>query len=101
MVARTGRVKCVVWDLDRTLLPGVALEREVAEVEALPAVREVLSALHRRGIVNSVASRNPPSLAPVLDALPVPFVAPQFGWGSKSDSLKRIADELNIDIAAF
>ena len=34
-------------------------------------------------------------MASVLASLPVSFVAPQFGWGSKSDSLKRIADELN------
>ena len=102
MVARTGRVKCVVWDLDRTLLPGVVLERGAdGPIELIPGVREVLGALHDRGILNSIASRNPPSVASVLEALPVSFVAPQFGWGSKSDSLKRIADELNIDTASL
>lgn len=98
-----GLVKCVVWDLDRTLLPGVVLERGGdGPFELLPGVREVLEELASRGILNSIASRNPPSLAePVLAALPVPFVAPQFGWGSKADSLKRIADELNIDVASL
>lgn len=102
MESRTGRVKCVVWDLDRTLLPGVALERAGdGPVEPLPGVRDVLTTLAGRGILNSVASRNPPSVRPLLDALPVPFVAPQFGWGRKSESLGRIADELNIDLASL
>jgi FkbH-like protein len=93
-------VKCVVWDLDRTLLPGVTLEG--GPVELLPGVREVLTELTNRGILNSIASRNPPSLAAsVLAALPVPFVAPRFGWGSKADSLKQIADELNVDIGSL
>jgi methoxymalonate biosynthesis protein len=102
VVARTGRVKCVVWDLDRTVLSGVALERSGdAPVELLPGVREALTTLAGRGILNSIASRNPPSMASVLTDLPVPFVAPQFGWGRKYDSLGRIADELNIDIASL
>lgn len=96
----TGLVKCVVWDLDRTLLPGVTLEG--GPVELLPGARDVLTELSGRGILNSIASRNPPSLAEaVLAALPVPFVAPQFGWGSKADSLKQIADELNLDVASL
>ena len=103
MVARAGRVKCVVWDLDRTLLPGVVLERAGDRTPELnPGVREVLTELHGRGILNSIASRNPPELAAsVVAALPASFVAPQFGWGSKSDSLKRIADELNLDTASL
>ena len=96
----TALIKCVVWDLDRTLLPGVTLEG--GPVELLPGVRAVLTELTSRGILNSIASRNPPSLAePVLAELPVPFVAPQFGWGSKADSLKQIADELNLDVASL
>jgi FkbH-like protein len=92
-------VKCVVWDLDRTLLPGVVLER--GAVELAPGRLDVLKTLQERGILNSVASRNPAAMVVVLDELPVSFVAPQFGWGSKSDSLKQIADELNIDIASL
>jgi methoxymalonate biosynthesis protein len=103
MEARQGRVKCVVWDLDRTLLPGVLLERDPdGPVELVAGVGEVLATLHGRGILNSIASRNPPALAaPVVAALPVPVVAPQFGWGNKSESLARIADELNIDTGSL
>jgi methoxymalonate biosynthesis protein len=103
MVARQGRVKCVVWDVDRTLLPGVLLERGPdGPLELVAGMAELLGALHGRGILNSVASRNPPALAAsVLAALPVPVVAPQFGWGNKSESLTRIADELNIDTGSL
>lgn len=103
---RPGPVKCVVWDLDRTLLQGVLLERPAAEPRAADGMPEVLAELHRRGILNSLASRNPPETA--ADAVgrvrwPCPFVAPQYGWGDKSDSLRRIAAALNIgaDALAF
>ncbi|CAM3405915.1 HAD-IIIC family phosphatase [Stackebrandtia soli] len=99
-------IKCVVWDLDRTLLEGVLLES--ADARHSPTVRpgmaEVLSTLHERGIVSSVASRNPPELAASAVAAvdwPTPLLAPQFGWGAKSASIRRIADELNIDVDAI
>ncbi|MGH8879693.1 MAG: HAD-IIIC family phosphatase, partial [Stackebrandtia sp.] len=65
-----------------------------------------LRRLHERGIVNSIASRNPPEPAAAAVSalgLPVPFVAPQFGWGAKSESIRRIAEELHfgLDTVAF
>jgi methoxymalonate biosynthesis protein len=105
---RRGRVKCVVWDLDNTLLSGTWLE--AAQAGAVPAADpELLAALaelHGRGVLASVASRNPAAAAArVREAVawPVEFVAPQYGWGRKSESLRRVAAELNIgsDALAF
>jgi methoxymalonate biosynthesis protein len=102
---RRGRVKCVVWDLDNTLLSGVWLE--TGEVPAAdPVLLRALSELDGRGVLNSVATRNPAELAELLPraaAWPVEFVAPQYGWGRKSESLRRVAAELNIgpDALAF
>jgi methoxymalonate biosynthesis protein len=96
----TAAVKVVVWDLDGTLWPGVALESEAAPVVPA-AVLRTLDTLASRGILLSVASRNPESVGEWLPA--DRFVSPQLGWGRKSDALRRIADDLDvaIDTLAF
>lgn len=96
-------VKCVVWDLDGTVWPGVAIERAAgAGLEPEPRALRAMELLARRGIVNSVASRTDPSLAETVAAHPDladRFVAPQLGWGHKSDAIARIAAELGIAAA--
>lgn len=105
MTARAPRIRVVVWDLDDTVWEGVALEAG----DALPAVREpvrhAVATLVERGIVCSIASRNPPELAARLAGDPffATFVAPQIGWGWKSDALVAIARRLQapLDTVAF
>lgn len=95
-------IKCVVWDLDRTLVDGIFLESE--NLTPRDGIAETLRRLHERGIVNSIASRNPPGTASsVIDGLglSVSFVYPQFGWGAKSDSIRRIADKLRVGLDTF
>jgi FkbH-like protein len=100
-----GRVKCVVWDLDNTLLSGVWLESGDGEPPpADPAMLAVLAELDSRGILSSVASRNPAGVAGRVRAAaawPAEFAAPQYGWGRKSESLRRVAAELNIGVDAL
>lgn len=94
-------VKCLAWDLDDTLWRGTLAEDGVdgcvPKSESVALIRE----LDRRGIVNSVVSRNvaDEALAALrrfgLDEL---FVFPQFGWGPKSDGLKALAREMNISL---
>jgi FkbH-like protein len=100
----TGLVKVVVWDLDGTLWPGVALESD-ALPEPYPAVLAALDTLAERGILVSVASRNPAEVGDRLErsALAGRFVAAQYGWGRKVDALRRIAAELDLglDTLAF
>jgi methoxymalonate biosynthesis protein len=103
--ASTVLVKAVVWDLDGTLWPGVALESEVAP-EPYQEVVSILDTLAARGILLSLASRNPTSIGELVEGAPAltgRFVAPQFGWGRKAEALRRIADELEIglDTVAF
>ncbi len=97
-------VKVVVWDLDGTLWPGVALESD-ALPEPYPAAMEALDILAARGILVSVASRNPAEVEELVErsALAGRFVAAQYGWGRKVDALRRIADslELRLDAVAF
>ena len=96
-------VKVVVWDLDGTVWPGVALESGALPA-AHPAVLGALDTLARRGILLSVASRNPAEVGALVEAAPAlagRFVAPQYGWGRKVDALRRIAAELDVRLDAL
>lgn len=92
-------VKCVVWDLDDTIWHGTLLEGD--DLRLRDGVTDALKVLDERGILHSVASRNEPE--PALAALKRfgidgYFLAPQNGWGNKSESVARIAKALNIGI---
>ena len=97
-------IKCVVWDIDNTLLAGTYLESgaqpPAPDAELLRAARQ----LDGRGIVHALASRNPPSAAEYVAAVTgLPFAAAECGWGRKSDAIRRIMDELGFapDAVAF
>lgn len=90
-------VKCLVWDLDQTLWRGVLLED--GQVTLADGIREVIVELDRRGILQSVASRNDHDYAwGWLVKLGVAdyFVLPQIGWGRKSDAVRAVADRLGF-----
>ncbi|MEV4947166.1 HAD-IIIC family phosphatase [Streptomyces sp. NPDC053755] len=93
----TTAVKCLVWDLDNTLWSGTLLED--GEVTLSDEVREVIATLDRRGILQAVASKNDHDHAwERLELLGVAeyFVLPHIGWGPKSESVRRIADQLGF-----
>lgn len=98
-------IKCVVWDLDNTVWGGVAAEADTNTMpQPNPAILDIISELEQRGIVNSVASRNDPSVMERLLAHPDlqgRFVSAQISWEPKSASLSRIADKLNIGLDAL
>ncbi|HEY7881849.1 MAG TPA: HAD-IIIC family phosphatase, partial [Streptosporangiaceae bacterium] len=97
-------VKCVVWDVDHTLLDGVFLEADGEPPGADPAMVAVLAELSGRGILHAIASRNPPAVAEhVARVTGAVFVAAECGWDAKSDAIGRIADTLGIgtDTIAF
>lgn len=99
----TTPVKCVVWDLDGTVWPGVAIESVDLRPTPFPEALRAMTLLEGRGVVNSVASRTDPVVREVVLAHPDlgdRFVAPQLGWGHKSDMIRTIAAELGIDVSA-
>jgi FkbH-like protein len=92
-------VKCVVWDLDNTVWDGVLLED--GDVTLRPAVVEVIRTLDERGILHSIASRNDHDAAMAkLEEFGIAeyFLHPQIHWGNKSDSVKAVAEAINIGI---
>ena len=97
-------IKCVVWDIDNTLLAGTYLESGAQPPAADPELLRVARQLGERGIVHALASRNPPSAAGyVAELTGLPFAAAECGWGRKSDAIRRIMDELGFapDAVAF
>ncbi len=95
-------IKCLVWDLDETLWEGVLLEGGGRRLK--PGVWEAVQELDRRGILQSIASRNDHEAAMTrLEdfGLAEYFLYPQIHFGPKSGSLKTIAEKLNISLDAF
>lgn len=96
-MARSGRIKCVVWDLDNTLWEGVLSEG--GGISLRPGAREAVLELDRRGIVQSVASKN--DAAAALSRLAAfgledYFLCPRISWNPKSGGVKAILTALNI-----
>ncbi|HUR05474.1 MAG TPA: HAD-IIIC family phosphatase [Nonomuraea sp.] len=103
-LSRRGRIKCVVWDLDDTLWDGVLLEDR--SVSLRDDLVQLIHDLDRRGVLNSVASKNDEesALAKLGElGLEEMFVYPQIGWSAKSASIANIARSLNVgtDALAF
>ena len=100
--AEKKSIKCVVWDLDHTIWDGVLLEDE--QVTLRDDVVKVLAELDRRGILNSIASKNHYDDAMArLKVLGIDnyFLYPEIHWNAKSTSIANIAKALNISLDTF
>jgi FkbH-like protein len=94
-------IKCVVWDLDNTLWSGILMEDGIENLHLKPGIAGVIRELDRRGILQSVASKN--NAGDALDAmrkfkLDTYFLYPQISWQPKSEAIRAIAQALNIGI---
>lgn len=99
-----GLCKCVVWDLDNTVWNGTLIEDGITNLELKPGVKEIIRELDKRGILNSIASKNnEEDVIPALHKFGIEeyFVKPQISWNPKGEAVKRIAKELNIGIESL
>jgi FkbH-like protein len=98
---RPGTAKCVVWDLDDTIWRGTLAEDGHESLTLHPAALSTIIELDRRGILQSIATKNDPEATLAsLQAFKIRdyFLFPQIGWGPKSTSVKRIAELLDIGL---
>lgn len=92
-------VKCLVWDLDDTLWEGALLEGGGKSL--LPGRGELIETLDKRGILQSIASRNQydDAMARLQEfGLDEYFLYPQIGFGAKSEAVLAVAGALNIGV---
>jgi len=97
-------IKCVIWDLDNTLLDGVYLESPERPPAVSPRLAAALTELASRGILQAVASKNPPEAGQYAErASGHAFAAIRCGWGTKSAAIEAIMTELGVtaDAVAF
>jgi len=110
----SGKIaKAIVVDLDNTLWGGVIGEDGMKGIRlgteypgaAFQELQRVLLRLSERGILLAIASKNNPDDAmEVLDSHPAMllrrkhFSALRVSWSDKAQSLREIAEELNIGI---
>ena len=99
-----AKVKCVVWDLDNTLWEGVIGEVGSDAVKLNTHAMDLIKLLDERGVVQSIASKNTFEIAwsKIKElGLAEYFLYPAIHWGQKSQSLKDISKELNINLDTF
>ena len=95
------QIKCVVWDLDNTIWDGILTE---GAVTLRGGIREIMAELDRRGILQSIASKNNLDDAwAQLEAFGIAeyFLYPQINWNPKSGSIRLIREKLNLGIDTF
>ncbi len=89
-------LKLVIWDLDETILTGIL---EEGDEEINPTADKVMRLLDERGILQALATQNPPDV--------IPAATQKFGWsdlfvqveadlGPKVKKVRRILDSLGI-----
>jgi len=94
-------MKCVVWDLDGTLWAATAIELE-GTGHSLPGLDplalDAVIAVRKAGVVNALATRNPPSLADRLQAesWSCEFAHITASWTGKPATVGQISADLDI-----
>jgi FkbH-like protein len=99
-----SKVKCVAWDLDNTLWQGVIGDAGAEGVTENPELVKLIHELDARGILQTIVSKNDHDTAwKKIESLGLQefFLYPAIHWGPKSQSLRSIADRLNINMDTF
>ena len=97
MADKATQVKCVIWDLDGTVWEGTLSEGGAGALR--PGVADTIRELDRRGIIQSIASKNDASSAmKKLEEFGLAdyFLCPQISWDHKSGSVQTILTTLNL-----
>jgi len=99
-----AKIKCVAWDLDNTLWQGILIEDGPEAIQPIQQALSLIKALDERGIIQTIVSKNDHESAwAVITKLGLEdyFIYPAINWGAKSQNIRQIANELNIDVDTF
>ena len=94
-------IKCVIWDLDDTLWHGTLAEDR--HVRLKMGIEHVIQELDKRGILQSIASKNhaDDALHKLKEFhLDEYFLYPEIHWSAKSSSVRNISERLNLGVDA-
>lgn len=89
-------MKLVIWDLDDTLWSGTLSEEEVTLARSHV---DLVRALNRRGIVNSICSKNDPAAVRARlerEGLWEEFVFPSISWTPKGERVREIVERMQL-----
>jgi len=95
----TKEIKLVIWDADNTLWNGSVYYVDKDAVSIKPGTRAALKELNKRGIINSLCSKNNYADADLMlkkFEIDKYFREPQIGWGLKSEAVKKLAEIFNV-----
>lgn len=115
LCSRTPK-KVLVLDLDNTLWGGLAGEAELTPVQlseehtglAYKNLQRVLKQMQKQGVMLAIASKNNEEDAlEIIEKHPhmvlrrEDFVCARINWSTKADSLREMAQELNVGLDSF
>ena len=90
------QVKLVIWDLDGTFWDGTLSEEGIA---VRPENQQLVRSLNRRGIMNSICSKNDFEIARRTlneQGMWDEFVFSKVGWRPKGEMIAQIIDQMNL-----
>jgi len=93
------KIKLVIWDADNTLWDGSVYYTDKDAVIIKPGTKAALKELNKRGIINSLCSKNNYADADLMlrkFEIDKYFQEPQIGWGLKSEAVKKLADIFKV-----
>lgn len=102
--AKQPCVKVIAWDLDNTIWDGVLVEDGAERLKLKTGIVDIIKQLDKRGILNTVVSKNNPSDALAqLEAVGLAdyILHPKIGWGQKGQYLKTLVQQFNVGEDTF
>ena len=94
------QIKLVVWDLDNTLWDGTVYYTDKSNVKLKPGTKEALKELSKRGIKNTICSKNYyKDVEVMLEKFEIKkfFDSAEVNWGLKSDNIKKLIKKYNVN----
>jgi FkbH-like protein len=102
--AKPPSIKVIAWDLDNTVWDGILIEDGADKLKLKPDITEIIKQLDKRGILNTVVSKNNPEDAlRYLEQIGLKeyMVYPKIGWGQKGQYIKELVKIFNVGANTF